>query len=247
MRPGAANPVELPDIAEKGRDIHGQPVSLDRRLFMQLLVFGGCADPAPLIESLAQSGLTAALYADVNDPRGIGLCVAAEDPAFFATELRRLLNATAFRTLALKPEYTMLGRTYAIGYENDLEHVLFSRPVSRLVNPELRWVVWYPVRRSGDFVKLPEDEQKAILGEHGRIGATYSAADFGHDIRLACYGLDKNDNDFVIGLLGKQLHPLSAMVQTMRKTRQTSEFLVNLGPFFVGHVLWQSPAKAVPA
>lgn len=242
MRPGAANAAELPDLAEKGRDIHGQPVSLDRRLFMQLLVFGGCTDPKPFIEILAASGITAALYADVNDPRGIGLCVAAEDPAFFATELRRLLGGAPFRTLALKPEYTMLGRTYSIGYETDLEHVLFTRPVSRLVNPDLKWAVWYPVRRSGDFVKLPDDEQKAILGEHGRIGATYSAADFGHDIRLACHGLDQHDNDFVIGLLGKQLHPLSAMVQTMRKTRQTSEFLVNLGPFFVGHVLWQSPA-----
>ena len=147
------------------------------------------------------------------------------------------------RTLTPKPEYTMLGRTYSIGYENDLEHVLFARPISRLCDPELPWAVWYPLRRSGTFEKLPFDEQKAILAEHGKIGATYSAAGFGNDIRLACHGLDKNDNDFVIGLLGKNLHPLSAMVQTMRKTRQTSEFLTNLGPFFIGHVLWQSPVK----
>ena len=58
---------------------------------------------------------------------------------------------------------------------------------------------------------------------------------------LDCHGLDKNDNDFVIGILGAKLHPLSVMVQTMRKTRQTSEFLTSLGPFFIGHVLWQSP------
>ena len=239
----AATDNALPDISEKGRDIHGKPTSVDRRLFMQLLAFGNCHDTKPLIEALAASGITAALYADVNDPYGVGLCVAAEHPEFFATELRALLNIGAFRALTPKPEYTMLGRTYSIGYEQDLEHVLFTRPISRLVNPELPWVVWYPVRRSGDFVKLPDEEQKAILGEHGRIGATYSAADFGHDIRLACYGLDKNDNDFIIGLIGKKLYPLSAMVQTMRKTRQTSEFLVNLGPFFIGHVLWQSTPK----
>ena len=48
--------------------------------------------------------------------------------------------------------------------------------------------------------------------------------DYAHDIRLACYGLDKNDNDFVIGLIGKELHPLSHVVQAMRTTRQTAEF-----------------------
>jgi chlorite dismutase len=36
------------------------------------------------------------------------------------------------------------------------------------------------------------------------------------------------------------LHPLSHIVQTMRKTKQTSEFIQSLGPFFVGHAVWQS-------
>jgi len=35
---------------------------------------------------------------------------------------------------------------------------------------------------------------------------------------------------------GRELHPLSH-VQAMRKTRQTSEFIAEMGPFFVGHVL----------
>ncbi len=75
--------------------------------------------------------------------------------------------------------------------------------------------------------------------EHGGIGRAYGEANLAFDIRLACFGLDKHDNDFVIGLLGHDLHPLSAMVERMRKTRQTSQFLTNLGPFFVGRVAWQ--------
>src|SRR6266705_1182402 len=55
----------------------------------------------------------------------------------------------------------------------------------------------------------------------------------------ACHGLDKDDNDFVVGLIGKDLYPLSAIVQTMRKTQQTSLYLERLGPFFVGRALWQ--------
>ena len=36
---------------------------------------------------------------------------------------------------------------------------------------------------------------------------SFGAADLAHDIRLACHGLDTNDNDFVVGLIGKDLYP----------------------------------------
>jgi chlorite dismutase len=81
-----------------------------------------------------------------------------------------------------------------------------------------------------------------ILAEHGEIGMRFGAGDYAHDIRLACYGLDRDDNDFVIGLIGKALFPLSAVVQAMRKTQQTSLYLDRLGPFFIGRAVWQSPA-----
>ena len=42
---------------------------------------------------------------------------------------------------------------------------------------------------------------------------------------------------FVIGLVGRELHPLSHLVQAMRRTRQTSEFIAKMGPFFIGYVL----------
>ena len=81
-----------------------------------------------------------------------------------------------------------------------------------------------------------------ILGEHGAIGRTYGEAEYAQDIRLACHGLDKNDNDFVVGLIGKELMPLSHLVQRMRSTQQTSKYLVSLGPFFIGKAIYQSPA-----
>ena len=70
---------------------------------------------------------------------------------------------------------------------------------------------------------------------------------FGHvaAATVACHGLDKHDNDFVIGLLGPNLFPLSAIVQEMRKTEQTSQYLDSLGPFFVGKVAWQCPQPEV--
>ncbi len=218
----------------------GQPQSLDRRLFMQFMALGQCRDVRPLITALTLSGLQAVLYEDVNDPRGIGLLVMSEDPAIFVEQVRPLLNDPPFDALVLKPGFTMLGRTYSIGYEPDLEETLLQRPRRTAMNADWRWAIWYPLRRSGRFMQLPPEDQRAILGEHGQIGFAFGAADFAHDIRLACHGLDARDNDFVIGVVGKELFPLSALVQTMRKTRQTSEFIERLGPFFVGRVIWQS-------
>jgi chlorite dismutase len=145
-----------------------------------------------------------------------------------------VLQQAPFDALALKGEYTMLGRTYSLGYEPDLEETLFTRPRQTLLNPEWKWAIWYPLRRAGAFMQLPAEQQREILMEHGKIGMAFGQADMAHDIRLACHGLDKNDSDFVIGLIGKELFPLSGIVQTMRKTTQTSLYLERLGPFFVG-------------
>ena len=110
-------------------------------------------------------------------------------------------------------------------------------------NPAWPWAVWYPLRRSGAFARLPAKEQGGILREHAAIGRAYGEQDLAHDVRLACHGLDKNDNEFVIGLVGKQLYPLSHVVQAMRKTQQTALYLEKLGPFFVGRAVWQSPLE----
>jgi len=220
----------------------GQPQRLNQRLFMQFLAFGGCTNSGALAVAMQTAGLPGVVYEDVNDPRGVGLLTFGEDPGFFLDRVRPLLNAPPFASLTQKPEYTMLGRTYALGYEPDLADVLLHRPRRTVLNPESKWAVFYPLRRSGKFAQLPADEQRVILAEHGAIGMSYGAADLAHDIRLDCRGLDKADNDFVIGLIGKELFPLSHIVQAMRKTQQTSLYLEHLGPFFVGRAIWQSPS-----
>src|SRR5262249_13495012 len=172
---------------------------------------------------------------------GVALLTFGEDPAFFLEKVRPVLHVEPFASLTQKPEYTMLGRTYSLGYEPDLVDVLLHRPRRTVLNRDWRWAVWYPLRRSGKFAQLPVEEQRVILAEHGAIGMSFGAADYAHDIRLACHGLDKEDNDFVVGLIGKELYPLSKIVQNMRVTQQTSLYLERLGPFFVGRAVWQSP------
>ena len=237
--PAGHSAAEAVDVRERGAN---QVIST-HRLFVQLQVFTGCADPAPLVAALDKSGHEAVLYADVNDPRGVGVLQMAEDPAFFPIRGRELLNGEAFAGLARRAELAMLGRTYASGFEPDLDDWLLARPRRTVLNPAWPWGIWYPLRRSGAFARLTPQEQGAVLREHGAIGRAYGEADLAHDVRLACHGLDTHDNDFVIGLVGRELHPLSHIVQAMRKTAQTSTYIETIGPFFVGHVIWQSPAR----
>jgi Chlorite dismutase len=225
------------DVRERGAD--GQ--MSDRRLFMQLSVFGGCLDVKPLVQALESSRIEGTLYQDLNDARGVGVLAMSEDPLFFVTGLREVLTADAFAGLAQKHWLTMFGRTYAAGFETDLDDWLLRRQRGAALNPAWPWAIWYPLRRTGAFGRLSPQEQGSVIREHSVLGRAYGDADLAHDVRLACHGLDVHDNDFVIGLVGRELHPLSHLVQAMRKTVQTSQYIQALGPFFVGHALWQSP------
>ena len=227
-------------LAERGKTADGAPQSLDRRLFVQLLAYTDCPDPRRLGDAAEAAGVGGAVYQSAQDPRGVGVVTFHEDPAFFVEDGRALHTAEPFAGLTPLPALTMFGRTYSIGYEQDLLGALVARPVKTMTNAAWPWAVWYPLRRSGRFEREPRDEQRRMLMEHGGIGRSFGASDLAHDVRLACHGLDPNDNDFVAGLVGQDLHPLSAVVQRMRSTRQTAEFIDNLGPFFVGRAVWQS-------
>ncbi|MBI3289349.1 MAG: chlorite dismutase family protein [Elusimicrobia bacterium] len=246
-QPSSHAPAETPalDLREKGGPKDGVPQFSDRRLFMQLTAFGGCRDSHKLADGLgACAGVDYVLYEEVGDPTGAAVLAMAEDPALLVTRVRRDLNSGPFATLRVKTEFSMLGRTYALGYEPRLEDWLLDRPRRITSDPATPWAIWYPLRRSGAFARLPRAEQQQILKEHGTIGRQFGDAGYAGDVRLACHGLDKNDNDFVIGLVGKELHPLSALVEAMRPTVQTSQYLENLGPFFVGRALWRTPHKS---
>lgn len=231
------------DVNEYGGKRDGVRQSMNRRLFMQLLVldappgFDADAAGAELAKLLRGRNLSGVVYADTSSPQGLGLLTWSEDPAFFIRDVRPLFREEALQDLELRHGFSMLGRTYSIGYEPDLEHWLLRRPIENVLDEGFPWHVWYPLRRTGAFAKLPAEEQNAILREHAQIGLAYGQQDLATDVRLACHGLDANDNEFVIGLIGRELHSLSHLVQTMRKTRQTSEFIQQMGPFFVGHVL----------
>ncbi len=234
------------DLDERGAPRDGHPQLSPRRLFIQLLVFE-CSRPSDarllgerLSVAVDEAALCAVVYEDINHPFGLGLLTLTEDPREFVATVRPLFATPALAPLTLRPELTMLGRTYGTGFEPDLEHCLLERPRATVQNPAWPYAIWYPLRRNGAFARLDRKEQGAILREHGEIGRAYGKADLAHDVRLACHGLDAHDNEYVIGLIGRDLFPLSHVVQSMRATRQTSEYISQMGPFFVGRTIFCS-------
>lgn len=242
-RPSRPEPV---DLREVGAPIDGEPQVSDRRLFFQLHVFGGCSDIYRIIEALEKSSLNAVLYDDLNNPTGIGVLIITEDPAVLTTEVRDLLAGLQHDIkLSYRPEMTMLGRTYSSGREPNLEEWLLNRPLQNALNPEFAWAIWYPLRRNPEFYRLEHRERGRILGEHAMLGRSYAAGGYASDIRLACFGLDTNDNEFVIGLVGAELYPLSRLIQDMRQTEQTTKYIESLGPFFIGKVRKQFAKRSM--
>ena len=231
------------DIRETGTPIDGEPQYSDRRLFFQLHVFGQCLDPTLITETLEKSTLNIVLYDDLNHPTGIGMLFMSEDPTELMAESRTLLSKvqetllhTFYPEMTYRPEMTMIGRTYSSGREPDLEEWLLNKPRNNVLNPDFPWAIWYPLRRKPEFYQLEPRDRGRILGEHARLGRSYAASGYASDIRLACFGLDTNDNEFLIGLVGAELYPLSRLIQDMRKTEQTTKYIESLGPFFIGKV-----------
>ena len=218
---------------------------------MQLLVFDTPVGTAPDElarkdggEYLREKKIGGVVYADAMSPRGIGLLTWSEDPAHFVRSAFVLSSRPRpCPRVELRPGYAMIGRTYATGHEPDLEFVLLRRAIGNVLESSYDWHVWYPLRRTGEFARIEPIEQSHILREHAALGMAYGQAELAHDVRLACHGLDAEDNEFVNRSRGSgAAPPVASHFQAMRKTRQTSQFIAKMGPFFIGHVAYRVAA-----
>jgi hypothetical protein len=150
------------DTRERGAPKDGEPQLMDRRLFMQLLVFqvptgaSIAANQEALLSALKEADIPAVIYADANDPRGVALLTFSEDPALFVDSVRPLFEAAPLSDWTLRPELTMIGRTYSSGYEQDLEFWLirFGAPVRSSSSRD--------ERRAASFASTPQSDARTV-------------------------------------------------------------------------------------
>lgn len=240
--------VPTPELRELGApDANGDRQTMTRRLYMQLRVLDVdlkvVSDFDKFLNELKALLVKTpcVLYKDMNSNSAIALLSWSEDPAFFITEINRILaDPKVASNFNERKGWTMIGKTYSNGHEKDLEEYLFKKPIRNSTRDDWQWAVWYPLRRKGPFYVQPPADQCKMLLHHAAIGKAFSEINAAHDIRLKSFGLDAADNEYVIGLVGDDLHGLSRVVEEMRKTRHTAEFLESLGPFFAGQRVWKS-------
>ena len=107
--------------------------AMNERLFMQLMVFDvgagahprrGC-QPAPSGSDPEQAGARGVRRRErAAHPRSADL-----DPGSGRLRQQGAAGVLAEASLVQRPELSMLGRTYSIGHEPDLEHAILKRPI----------------------------------------------------------------------------------------------------------------------
>ena len=106
------------DVIEYGGKKDGVKQAMNRRLFMQLLVFrtpagagtqsnGGTkstpdAVSAELLKRLRERKIPGVVYADTMDPRSIALLTWSEDPARFVRDVRPLFSESILANVELR-------------------------------------------------------------------------------------------------------------------------------------------------
>lgn len=181
--------------------------------------------PAPdlsaAIEAVQGRGVTIRGFYDVSAMRAdadlmIWLHGAVpEDLQWALRELRRALP-------------TLLPTWNAMGVHRDAEFTANHLPsFMRGVEPE-RWVTVYPFVRSYEWYLLPDEERRAMLGQHGRKGSEYRSV---LPNTVASFAL--NDYEWILALEAPELVDL---VDLMRHLRQTDarRHVRDEVPFFAG-------------
>jgi chlorite dismutase len=104
---------------------------------------------------------------------------------------------------------TLLPTWNALGVHRDAEFTASHLPSFMKGKPPEKWLTVYPFVRSYEWYLLPDDERRAMLGNHGRKGAEYPNT-------VASFAL--GDYEWILALEAPELVDL---VDLMRHLRQT--------------------------
>ena len=243
--------VPAPELREVGAPANGERQYMTKRLYMQLRVLDVDLKLVSSIDQFVEDlklqlvSVPSVLYRDSSSANSIGLLVGVEDPSMFVEGVASALtHPSVAGKYTERPGWTMFGKTYSNGHEKDLNEYLFKKPIRNVTNEKWDWALWYPLRRKGPFYVQPPADQCSMLLHHAAIGKAFSDVGAAHDVRLKCFGMDGLDNEYVVGIIGDDLHGLSRVVEEMRKTKHTAEYLESLGPFFVGKKIWSNSCEA---
>ena len=166
----------------------------------------GVVDLAPAVASVESAGVTVRGFYDVSSMRAdadLMIWLHGAEPEKLQWALRELRRALP----------TLLPTWNAMGVHRDAEFSSSHLPAFMLGKEPESWLTLYPFVRSYEWYLLPDDERRAMLGDHGRKGSEYRQV-LANTVASFALG----DYEWILALEAPELVDL---VDLMRRLRQT--------------------------
>ena len=163
-------------------------------------------DLAEAVSSVEAAGVTVRGFYDVSSMRAdadLMIWLHGSVPETLQWALRELRRAMP----------TLLPTWNAMGVHRDAEFSANHLPAFMRGKEPEAWLTVYPFVRSYEWYLLPEDERRAMLGDHGRKGA-----EFRQVLANTVAGFALGDYEWILALEAPELVDL---VDLMRHLRQT--------------------------
>ncbi len=178
------------------------------------------------VDEVENDGLSSAIVRGVYDVSGLR---ADADLMIWLTGPTADGLQKAMRTLRRSTELAPLLPTWnAMGVHREAEFSRSHAPAFLRGLPPKEWVTVYPFVRSYDWYLLPEEERRAMLGDHGRKGSEYPQVQAN---TVASFAL--GDYEWILAL--EAADPID-LVDLMRRLRNTDarRHVREEIPFFTG-------------
>lgn len=178
---------------------------------------------ASIVEAVEERGVTLRGIYDVSSLRSdadIMIWLHGGTPETLQWALRQLRRSTMFSTL--------LPTWNAMGVHVDAEFSASHRPAFMRDKEPEAWLTVYPFVRSYEWYILPDDERKAMLGDHGRKGGAYPQV-LANTVASFALG----DYEWILALEAPELIDLVDLMRHLRQTEARRHVREEV-PFFTG-------------
>ncbi|WP_454299602.1 hydrogen peroxide-dependent heme synthase [Salana multivorans] len=139
---------------------------------------------------------------------------------------------TALRILRrVEPFASMSGTWNALGVHREAEFARNHSPAYMRGLPPRKWVTVYPFVRSYEWYVLPDEERRAMLGDHGRKGSEYPQVQTN---TVASFAL--GDYEWLLALEAEDPIDLVDLMRHLRATKARLHVREEV-PFFTGRMI----------
>ena len=183
----------------------------------------GVGDLAPVVGSVEASGVTVRGFYDVSGLRAdadLMIWLHGSEPEALQAALRELRRA--------EPLTTLIPTWNAMGVHRDAEFTSNHLPAFMRGKEPSTWLTVYPFVRSYDWYLLPDEERRAMLGDHGRKGSEYPQV-LANTVASFALG----DYEWILALEAPELVDLVDLMRHLRQTEARRHVREEV-PFYTG-------------